>query len=164
MKTRIGFVSNSSSSSYVVVPKSVVEEYEKNRESRDIRSFNQLKLLFAFSGEVKGVGLFDSGEKNFGWQVVRYHDLESKWNWLVLQAYYDGSKAYLSTIENFLSKVNHNLKINWADVDEQVEKFNAYIDHQSIDAQATFAEVKAIGIDEFLVNENCFIQNGNDNL
>ena len=163
MKTRIGFVSNSSSSSYVVVPKSVVQEYEKNRESRDIKSFNRLKLLFAFSGEEKWSGLFDSGEKNFEWQVVRYHDLESKWNWLVLQAYYSGSNAYLSIIENFLSEVNRNLKINWADVDEQVEKFNAGIDHQSVDAQATFAEVGAIGIDEFLVNENCFIQNSNDN-
>lgn len=157
MKTRKGYVSNSSSSSYIVIPDAVYSDI-----SSGTADYNNMRVFLDFSEANDWYGLFDEGEKQFGWQMENYHDTETKWNWLVLQAYYGGDE-YINAIDRFLSEIHSNLKMDWAKVDDLVEDMEAYIDHQSVDAECTFSKLKKIGIKEFLVNEECYIHNSNDN-
>jgi hypothetical protein len=66
-------------------------------------------------------------------------------------------------MNEYVESLHHNLKINWSKTEQMVEAMNADIDHQSVDAGSTFEEIDAIGIDEFLANEDCYIHNSNDN-
>ena len=154
MKLRANFVSNSSSSSYVVVP----ENYHSNIND----DYARLKVAFEFSENYEDWDGFLDGETCFGWQEQEYHDFESKWNWLVLQAFYGGQK-YIEIINDFLSSISNRIELNWSSVEDAENNANAYIDHQSIDAQRTFDEIEPIGISNFLLDSQCYIQNGNDN-
>ena len=156
MKERINYVSNSSSSSFVVIP----DDLKIDKANYD---YNKIALTFPFfeNGE-EWCGLFDDGQLKFGWEWEKYRDFESKWNWLVLQAFYGGDE-YIKIINDYLKGIHENLKIDWSAVEQKEDSIEAYIDHQSVDAKSTFEKVKEIGIDEFLLNEECYIQNGNDN-
>ena len=155
MKERRGFVSNSSSSSFVVIPENYQPKVNEN--------YGKLAMAFAFSVCDDWNGIFIDGEHAFDWQVKQYHDFESKWNWLVLQAFYGGQK-YMEIINNFLSSITSNrVKVNWNGVEDADNNCYAYIDHQSVDPKCTFDEVARIGIGNFLLDSNCYIQNGNDN-
>ena len=180
MKTRTSFVSNSSSSSFVVIPQKqvkwlsslseadlaersqyVVDEMRKEINAQIEESSEPDKKTWS--------GLFRNGERQFGWQTRIYLELESKWNWLVLQAYYGGEDGDIHQTNEFRGRIDGWLEsyglatIDWNMVEKLDNDLDAYIDHQSIDSQATFDEVDRIGIEEFLFNPNCFIQNGNDN-
>lgn len=166
MKERLGYVSNSSSSSYIVIPDKFVPIAGKQNEngSSDDESYLSMKLWFDFSEEKDWHGLFYNGkrgETQFGWQCINYHGFETKWNWLVLQAYYGGDK-YMRIMDDFLETVHPALKINWSMIDSLVESMRAYIDHQSVKAEKTFDAVNSIGIDEFLLNKECYVHNSND--
>lgn len=162
MKTRNGFVSNSSSSSYAVIPQHVVDEFNNAPEVNMVESFNRLKLSFDFSQNNDWNGLFDDGERNFQWQIYNYRDTESKWNWLVLQAIY-GDDSYKRVLDKFLNSINEYARIDWDGIKKMSDDFEVGIDHQSIDAKDTFEKVELIGIDEFLVNPMCYVHNSNDN-
>jgi len=167
MEVRVGYVSNSSSASSVVVPKEVVE----NCKHKDWTKDETILSMFFFdrcgatlSDEDKWDGLFDEGEYQFGWQTMEYNDFASKWNWLVLQAYYGGDE-YMNKINDFLHEIDGRFEIDWNKTEKTTEyqgKY-AYIDHQSVDARGTFDEIAPIGIAEFLLNSECYIDNGNDN-
>lgn len=155
MKARRGFVSNSSSSSFVVIP--------ENYQPKVNEDYGKLAMAFAFSDCDDWNGIFIDGESQFGWQVREYHDFESKWNWLVLQAFYGGQK-YMKFVDDFLSSITNNrVKVNWNGVEDADNNGGSYIDHQSIDAEFTFDPVSQIGIENFLLDNDCYIQNGNDN-
>lgn len=158
MKTRTGYVSNSSSSSYIVIPDDVYND----KILSNSKDYNKIRTFLNFSDDNDENGLSEEGEMEFGWQMKNYHDLESKWNWLVLQAYYGGN-PFINIINDFLNNLHSNLKVNWAKIEEQVDNVSAYIDHQSVEPADTFDKVNKIGIAEFLANEKCYIHNSNDN-
>lgn len=164
MKKRIEFVSNSSSSSYVVIPDEVIDDCGKGVFSeKDILSqyFNS-RCKTDWDGD-KWNGIMDEGNASFEWQVVDYHDLATKWNWLVAQASYASEDKYKDILVEFLKGINPSYDIDWDKVEQEKENFNMSIDHQSVDANGTFEEVMKIGIAEWLVNDKCYVRNGNDN-
>lgn len=166
MKRRFGYVSNSSSSSFVVVPDSVVEEFNSDYERHLMESYERLRTTMEFSHVEKGwCGLFADAQTTFSWEQVLYHGLKDKWNWLVLQAYYWGGNVYRQRLDSFVESLQLGLKIDWRKIERRVQDdFTAYIDHQSIDPVDTFNEVDKVGIDEFLTNPKCHIHNSNDNV
>ena len=175
MKTRTNYVSNSSSSSFVVIPDDVARQSYGISPSLLKSHVDSVKSVFMNhtssydyeNGEWNG---FLDGETKFGWQTCNYHDMESKWNWLVLSAHYGGSEfdsvrtiEFCLLLDGYLKDIGLNATIDWDAVEKCVDNLDAYIDHQSIDAAQTFAEVNSIGITEWLSNSSCYIKNGNDN-
>ena len=97
MKTRTSYVSNSSSSSFVVIPDKVKDDIN-NEKYIDVEALTKVFTVGLCSKESydngkKWDGFLDGGETQFGWQNRKYNDLESKWNWLVLQACYGGDES-----------------------------------------------------------------------
>ncbi len=157
MKERLEFVSNSSSSSYVVRPDDM-QYRDMDKEAAKLFT----KGLCSPTEDGKWNGLFLDYEAEFGWQRQNYREAEVKWNWLVLQAYYDGGK-YREIVEQYVRKFVEDCEIDWGDIASMESRSIAYIDHQSVDAKSTFEAVETVGISQFLVNNNCYIRNGNDN-
>ncbi len=162
MKRRTNYVSNSSSSSFIVVPAHV------RKSCRDGIHLDEDEVKNIFTEETCGDGWngFLDGEKEFGWQTVQYSDTESKWNWLVLQAAYadrDGESKYRTMLDDYIHNINPAFAIDWNAIYGKFDTIDAYIDHQSVDPKGTFEEIEEIGITEWLLNYDCFIQNGNDN-
>ena len=160
MKRRACYVSISSSSSFVVVP------FKIRKNARDGVHANENDLGECFDEDRFHDGLLEGGETEFGWQNRQYSDTESKWNWLVLQAAYadrDGESKYRAMLDDYIHEVNPVLSIDWNAIYGKFDTIDAYIDHQSVDPNGTFDEIEEIGITEWLLNWDCFIQNGNDN-
>lgn len=156
-------MSNSSSSSFVVVPDDVVEKFKKGIATPTWK----IRELFNFSFESEWFGYFWDAECWFDLQWVNYHNAKDKWNWLVLQAHYakhdNDDKTYCKLLNEYLKSIGCEKEIEWGRLDAVIDNMSAWIDRQSIDAQDTFDEVKKVGIDEFLANERCYICNESDN-
>ncbi len=163
MRSRFGYVSNSSSSSFVVISDSVYEKRNSDGVASSIESFEEMRLIFNFTDDSGWKGLFPNGELQFGWQYANYRGIESKWNWLVLQAAYASDDRYRKLLDEYVKSLCDGIRIDWKFVKECEEKMEARIDHQSIDPDRTFSAVETVGLDEFLTNRNCCIANGNDN-
>ena len=161
MKIRTGFVSNSSSSSFVVIS-----------ERKDKEEFDEKELKYLFNSmdeddEEDWNGLFPEGECKFGWQVKNYHDAPSKWNWLVLQAFYaqmEGDFKFVQILEDYAKELNPRLVINLKKLSNEENELEVYIDHQSIYPEDTFDKIKEIGISRWLMDYKCYVHNSNDNL
>lgn len=174
MKTRHGYVSNSSSSSFVMVPEKAVKAMYARKEPL---SLDYLREMFKREierkdelNEGKWIGLFDDGVKEFGWDVKNYYDEETKWNWMVLQAYYGGDEwhehrtsEYRERLESYLHDLGFDVSIDWDGISRLESDCDAYIDHQSIDSEETFDTVDRIGISEFLLSQDAFVHTDNDN-
>jgi len=175
MKIRNGFVSNSSSSSFIVIATPINNDY-------------LLSIGKNFKGTVLVVDR-NFGETEFGWQNDKYDDVGSKIIFAYLQAEY---LVNLNSNDYFISKedadkgnekgkrwltmldkvIKDNLKvidIEWNITTEYGEKAKgkdrAYIDHQSAsveDKNIEIFESEEI-LTNFLFNENSYIQTGNDN-
>lgn len=173
MKKRTDFVSNSSSSSFVVI--SNKGEYENSFKD----CWETITLPFEYEGC-----------KEFGWQTERYYDIWSKLNWcalVVLYRYesvkYETSSEELKTtigepwrlpanMEELLVKVCKEK----LDIDIELKKpvgeqsfydlDLGYIDHQSAPSEtpenARMFET-AETLYDFIANENSYIDNSNDN-
>ena len=174
MKTRYGYVSNSSSSSFVMVQEKAVKAMRERQGELDV---SYLKELFSkaieeydTAHEGKWIGLFDDGVKEFGWDVKSYFDEETKWNWLVMQAYYGGNEwdmhrtdEYRVRLEDYLHDLGFDVSIDWDGIAKMEDDCDAYIDHQSIDSEETFDTVDRLGISEFLLSQEAFVHTDNDN-
>lgn len=160
MKIRNCYVSNSSSSSFVVikpvgehsVEESVMEYIKENL--CDYRRFTP----------------FVDGEVSFGWDFIKYSKPMDKLNWACIQAYeakfgMANNKPVKMLVELFN---NHGIKFPGLSFDEfeRMEGQGIYIDHQSLctdkksmlDIFETMTTLK-----NFLFCKNSFVCTGNDN-
>ena len=141
MKTRKGFVSNSSSSSFIVIA--------------DSGGWTEMKI----DGQLDLNG--SCGENRFGWQEETYSDFASKVNWALLQAdvYEDDSKEGLrSMIAKVIMEYTGATNVIF---DEDVK--NGYIDHESIGGGNELMFESEVAMKNFLFNTNSCIENNNDN-
>lgn len=171
MKTRIDFVSNSSSASFIVIT-------DSGKESRPGRQ-DELVLPNA-----------EFGETEFGWQTDKYNDFWSKLNWCAIilrskreQEKYDTSDETLkecvknpwfrsSEMEKTFMKVcsdaGMNVSVAWCRRDDDPDdySYDGYIDHQSNVGEMPenarmFRSEKTLR--DFLFNDGSYIDCSNDN-
>lgn len=159
MKIRKGFVSNSSSSSFVIVANGLLEEITLNEDKYVI-------------GEL--------GQYEFGWDIDDYFDIDTKINWAYLQASYlkrngiyhcsEEDKAkwkvkgqeYLKMLTDVIKDTLHVREVIVSD--GIVE--DGYIDHQSSACEGkNFQEIfeSEFALKQFIFCRKSYIHTDNDN-
>jgi hypothetical protein len=166
MKIRNGFVSNSSSSSFVVINPITSGDYIQ-------------KLRNKFKGTVLVVDK-DFGDCEFGWDVIQYKDFGSKIIFSYLQSISilenkygeeleEKAQGWLNMLESVIMNKLEVTGIEWKITsrygDESNDKVHGYIDHQSSSWEGENTEIfdnKDI-LANFLFNPTSYIETGNDN-
>lgn len=147
MKIRNGFVSNSSSSSFIV-----------------INGRGQLSLpLLKSMGDKYGVyHIGENGHTDFGWEQTKYSDTDSKINFAYLQA---ARYVNLDKSIEWLSMLNDSIKRNTGATAVMPMYDQGYIDHQSCASEGSNTEMfnSPGALDDFLFGEGSYIQGDNDN-
>ena len=159
MKTRLGFVSNSSSSSFIVIS-----------DTNDIERFNLHHFTWEeYSDNVLLIGA--AGETEFGWQNEEYNDVNDKINFTWIQAKYmeDNSNSrpmemLISVLKEYTNSKDVKSVLTLSYDDEKGKRW-AYIDHQSASSEDCNTEMfhDEDKLKAFLFNPRSYIQNGNDN-
>lgn len=170
MKVRMGFVSNSSSSSFIVIGDSGKLELD-NRNYKD-----------------KSITLGNKGETDFGWTRVKYSSVYDRINFAKIQARYMGQKTppFISLdLENVNDEIGKLALIDILKGDVTYESIldliimqhtgaesvtwelsdEAYIDHQSAASEGENLEMfnSKEALIRFLFDSESYIQGGNDN-
>ena len=169
MKTRIDFVSNSSSASFIVITDS----------GKEVRPRYDGNLVLPDS---------EFGQTGFGWQTEKYYDFWSKLNWcaIVVRTKYNQEKydtpdetlkeqvskpwfrsdAMLDLLKKVCVDIGfENISVNLAE-DYADDEHGGYIDHQSnigeeSDNGRMFRTEKTLR--DFLLNDGSYIDCSNDN-
>jgi hypothetical protein len=152
MKTRLGFVSNSSSSSFVVI-----------EEGKNMRQPHILEIddgVLTVNNEI--------GECEFGWEERRYSGFHTKLNFAYLQALYvmgqipEWIPMLEETIKEFLPEVK---EIRWELTEEWPAPGSGYIDHQSASYEGRNTKIfnDKETLKRFLFDADSYIEGGNDN-
>lgn len=143
MKKRITFISNSSSSSFVVISDGGLDQLDQLNE--------EYSLLVPTN----------KGEYEFGWQQKRYNDFYSKLNFCTLQClnvWDTKGKDWFEMLKEVVKdKLNLDLELD--------EHTTGYIDHQSSAYEGSNIEMFDSKHDliQFLFSSNSYIENDNDN-
>lgn len=191
MKIRSGFISNSSSSSFIVPVMNNIENF--NYQS--LKSYFTVEDQYYYdSSKFKSFSILlpiSSGNKNFGWEIDTYSDFEDKLNYLFLQIEgLDDSLrikyALKSKLEESLQSIckkaydlsktdryTFNIKIDYNFI--KYDSIYDWNDLFMIDHQSTWCEnigsitdyfnknkPNAELIEKYLIG-NSYIQGGNDN-
>jgi hypothetical protein len=140
MKTRGGFVSNSSSSSFIII---------SNNSNLSIPNYKGDDLVVDSS----------FGTDQFGWEFEEYYDFGSKVIFSYLQARAINNQTWLNMLETVI-KSNCNV----SDITWQLD--DAYIDHQSSSCEGQCVEMfdSEDQLKQFLFNNSSYIKTGNDNV
>lgn len=163
MKIRSGFVSNSSSSSYIVIDNSSkIEHIPEEAYIRD--EDGKFELLLPNRNYTY----------EFGWEECTYQGVMEKLNFAVIQTDYikNNTSLHQDWMEKIIEVVfrdfeethpGQSLSINF-DFEEKGWNY-PYIDHQSSSAEGANTEMfdSVEKLYDFVFNEDSYIQGGNDN-
>lgn len=137
MKIRSGFVSNSSSSSFVVIGHS-----------------GKFDKPFTIDGD--DVIIIDD-DYFFGWDFIRYTTVEDRIAWAWLQAQYANKPELLEMIKKAVFEVTGKKLDCRADINRE-----SYIDHQSVDEGDIFESMDELK--SFIFDKESVVRTGNDNV
>jgi hypothetical protein len=158
MKVRNGFVSNSSSSSFVVINN---KDYKYNDK---LMNYTAKKDDFIIPDDLNDYN------SQFGWEYQMYNRFEDKLCWAILQAQY--SEDIIESSEECSEKYkNHFLIFKVLKQHFGYKKIivklnreeNDYIDHASVGDQNNEIFKDINFLENFLFNSYSYISNGNDN-
>ena len=164
MKIRCDFVTNSSSSSFIAINKGNYKNCNLEIEE-DLDNFT----------------LFESGNKEFGWDFKEFSDIRSKVNYILIQMsdlmeygkdkYFSKEiiQTYRKMIESVLSN-NLGINIDWNELQKRKDSSHEciYVDHQSNFYECPylveFLLESESRLEDFIFNDKSVIITGNDNV
>jgi len=153
MKIRQGFVSNSSSSSFVIIGSGKINIPEKDN------------FLSASDENVFLISAKNGGKTQFGWEQERSRSFEDRLNFATIQAR-DGGDKYIGMLRDVICKTfgTKDIKIMLSD-DYDADNEWAYIDHQSSITEGQNSEMfdSEEALYNFLFSNNSEIHTDNDN-
>jgi hypothetical protein len=150
MKIRQGFVSNSSSASFVVI------------------AYGDKESLTADKNGVFVVG--KKGVTKFGWTVTRYTNIHDRINFAYIQTDFGKNKKHFRLLEKVLlanivnaKRIIYSLTEDFYPKDQ--DQVWGYIDHQSSWSDGKNLEIfdSEDALTNFLFNEGSYIQGDHDN-
>jgi hypothetical protein len=147
MKIRQGFVSNSSSSSFIVISDGPLENSIGE-------GAHFLEVPEDFGGETK-----------FGWENKNHHSFGSKLNFTYIQAQDHNDDLWISMLEKVVKEHLRVDTIEWNLSSNSNSSHYAYIDHQSAACEGKNIEMfeSEERLKQFLFCTNSYIHNDNDN-
>ena len=143
-KTRRGFISNSSSSSFIVIGDNI-----------NIPFFDEQILRIPESFE---------GTDEFGWSIDDHTDIGSRINFAYMQAKLTDNENYLEMLADVLKTQFEIDYIEYAlDVDDWESEHHGYIDHQSVGGNNIRMFESEETLIRFIFGEDSYIHTDNDN-
>lgn len=162
MKIRQGFVSNSSSSSFVVIG----NENFCNTPNPEELSWNKFSL--GYNDEILIPNTF-GGETEFGWgpySTGEYSDFATRLNFAALQCKYSENPEYSKMLSNVIKNKFGIDYINLFTENEGYEvNHDGYIDHQSSAVYGANLEIfdSEETLENFIFSKDSYIVLDNDN-
>lgn len=156
MKVRTDFVTNSSSSSYIIIGKGDKDD-----------NIKALAYIAKKYGELS-IGGNLGGTTEFGWEVVKYDTLYDRINfaWLIAKYNETDHADWMVMLMDCLKKRTGCENITshiTMDYDHEEDKVWGYIDHQSVDRDNFRMFDSEEDLDDFIFSDKSYIQGDNDN-
>lgn len=153
MKYRKGLVSNSSSSSFIVIQETEVENI-------DILQFID---FLAENTNFNGIFTY-CPESEFGHQFEAFNDWRSKFDWSLLQIWYIDDELWKEKFLEFLQMYNPGIQgFKIIEHDEDHYRSIGYIDHESVGEDNAIYLCSTYEIKQFILSRDSWICNQSDN-